>query len=190
MRNNYKKEMLKSLILVIIIIGIACVSTYYIYNKFHQSRGIDYTSESLNITFHEKTGDKVTLDKVTPLNDNLGLTTNPYNFTIKNNLTEKVNVTIKLIDDIEEIEKDLCSEKQIPRNHIKVSIKSSGNQTEILYLNELQDNTIYNVEMEALEKIDFTVRVWTDQDIEVTDTDLHYHGLIQILENNNSLARR
>ena len=48
--SSYKKQMIKSLILVIIIIGIACISTYYIYNKFHKSRSIDYSSESLDIT--------------------------------------------------------------------------------------------------------------------------------------------
>lgn len=190
MKNNYKKQMIKNIILILIIIGIACISTYYIYNKFHKSRSIDYSSESLDITFHEKSGDKITLDKVTPLNDNLGLATNSYNFTIKNNLTEKTNVTIKIAEDTEEIEKDGCQEKQIPKDHIKISLKTSGTTTQIISLKDLQNNILISTEMEALEKRDFTIRVWTDQNIEVTDTDLHFHGIIQILENNNSLARR
>ena len=188
--SSYKKQMIKSLILVIIIIGIACISTYYIYNKFHKSRSIDYSSESLDITFHEKTGDKITLDKVTPLNDNLGLATNSYNFTIKNNLTEQTNVTIKIVEDTETIEKDMCHDKQIPKDHIKISIKASGIPTQILYLKDLENNVLITTEMAALEKKEFTIRVWTDNDIDVTDTDLHYHGTIQILENNHSLARR
>ena len=188
--SKLKKEMIKSFILVLIIIGIACISTYNIYNKFHKSRSIDYSSESLDITFHEKTGSKITIDKVTPLNDNLGLTTNAYSFTIKNNLTEKISVTIKVADDLEEIKQDECEDKQIPKNHIKVSIKSTGTQTQIMTLTELENEVLMTTEMEALETKDFTVRAWTDQDIDVTDTDLHYHGLIQIYENNNSLARR
>lgn len=188
--SKLKKEMIKSLILVLIIIGIACISTYNIYNKFHKSRSIDYSSESLDITFHETTGGKITLDKVTPLNDNLGLTTNSYNFTIKNNLTEKVEVTIKIVDDLDEIKQDGCEDKQIPKDHIKISIKSTGMTTQIMTLTELENEVLLITEMEALEKKDFTIRAWTDQDIDVTDTDLHYHGLIQIYENNNSLARR
>ena len=117
-------------------------------------------------------------------------TTNSYNFTIKNNLTEKVTVTIKLTDDLDEIKQDQCTEKQIPKNHIKVSIRSTGIPTEIKTLTDLQNEVLFETEMEALEKKDFTVRAWTDNEIEVTDTDLHYHGIIQILENNHSLARR
>lgn len=188
--SKYKKQMIKNLILVILIIGVACVSTYYIYNKFHKSRSIDYSSESLDITFHEKTGDKITLDKVTPLNDNLGLATNSYNFTIKNNLTVRTNVTIKIVEDTTKVEEDECQGKQIPKDHIKVSIKASGMPTEIKYLKDLDNNILLSTQMEALDKKDFTIRVWTDQEVEVTDTDLHYHGIIQILENNNSLARR
>ena len=49
-----KRLILKNVIILVIIILVACFFTYKIYNRFHTEGGIDYSSSSLDITFHEK----------------------------------------------------------------------------------------------------------------------------------------
>ena len=185
-----KKIILKNVIIIGVIILVACFFTYKIYNRFHTEGSIDYSSSSLDITFHEKSGEKITINKVTPLNDNLGLSSKPYDFSIKNNLTEPVKVTIKLVDDNETIEKDNCLESSIPKEYIKVSIKENNGKNEVYTMSELTDNILLETEIKALDEQNYTVRVWVASEIETTNFDLHYHGKIQIIENDSILARR
>lgn len=185
-----KKLIIKNVLIIGIIILVACFFTYKIYNRFHTERSIDYSSSSLDITFHEKSGEKITMTKVTPLSDNLGLSSKAYDFSIKNNLTEPVKVTIKLVDDLEEIEKDDCSEISIPKEYIKVSIKENNGKNDIYTLSELTEDTLLITEIKALGEESYTIRVWTSSEIETTNLDLHYHGKIQIIENDSILARR
>ena len=185
-----KKLIVKNVIIIGIIILVACFFTYKIYNRFHKERSVDYTSSSLDITFHDKSGEKISITKVTPLSDNLGLSGKPYDFSIKNNLTEPVKVTIKLVDDNETIEKDNCIESSIPKEYIKVSIKENNGKNEVYTMSELTDNILLETEIKALDEQNYTVRVWVASEIETTNFDLHYHGKIQIIENDSILARR
>lgn len=185
-----KKALIKNIIKVVIIILFACLCTYFIYDKFHNDRHVDYSSESLDIIFREDTGDKITIDKVTPLNDSVGMSSKSYNFTIKNNLTEKVEATIKLVKDEEAIEKDNCSKLLIPEKYIKVAIKENSSLSEIHTVNELVDETLLTTTLKPLETNNYSVRIWVSNDMKDTEENLHYHGKIEILENNNILARR
>jgi hypothetical protein len=178
-----KKMLIKNVFKITIIILFACLSTYFIYNKFHNDRRVDYSSESLDITFREESGDKITLDKVTPLNDSVGLASKSYEFTIKNNLTEKIDVTIKLVKDEEVIEEDECLERLIPEKFIKVAIKENSRLNDIHTINELVDETLLTTTLEPLENRNYNVRVWTSSEMNETNEDLHYHGKIVILEN-------
>ena len=185
-----KRELIKNGIMIGLIILFACFVTYKIYYKFHEERAIDYSSKSLDIVFHEKTGDKIFIDKLVPLTDNLGLSSKPYTFTVSNNLTEDVSFKIKLIRDEEEIDLDKCSDKLISEKYLKVSIKDDSNKTKIYNMEELKDDVLLDAKIKALEENTYTVRVWVKDDVESTDTDLHYHGKLQIVEDNNILARR
>ena len=108
----------------------------------------------------------------------------------KNNLTEPVKVTIKLVDDNETIEKDNCIESSIPKEYIKVSIKENNGKNNVYTINELTDDILLETEIEALDEQNYTIRVWVASEIETTNLDLHYHGKIQIIENDSILARR
>jgi len=190
-----KKELIKNGVIIGIIILFACIMTYKIYYKFHEERSVEYSSDSLEVYFNEKDGEKIVLDKVTPLTDNLGLTTKSYSFTINNNLTEDVPILIKLVDDNDKLKEEECIEKKceeklIPKKYIKVSIKENNNRNEIFILDELKDNILLNTNIHALENNTYTIRVWVKDDIDLVDTDLNYYGKIQVVENNNVLARR
>ena len=112
----YKKYTRKQeFVIITFILLLALVSTYFIYNKFSDERKIDYNSDSLEIVFSDSTGDKITMKKVTPLNDSVGMSTKAYNFSIKNNLTETKGVKIILEDDEKAIKKDNCEDKLLPK---------------------------------------------------------------------------
>ena len=91
MYKNYKKEIIKNVIIFVLIILLAIFATYKIYYKFQNERKVDYNSESLEVIFHEDKGDNVTLYKITPVTDGVGLSSESYEFTVKNNLTKPVN---------------------------------------------------------------------------------------------------
>ena len=180
---NRKKEIIKNTVYIIFILLLAVIPTYYIYNKFQNVRDISVNSTLLDVTYHEKTGDKITLDKVTPVTDSVGLSSKSYNITVKNNLTEKVDYKISLFEDVEKIEEDLCKDSLIPKEVIRVSVKASKLGTKIYNLSELADNVLLEDTMEALEKKDISIRLWVRQDSGIpSGTKLHYHGKIKVEE--------
>ena len=88
-RYNRRKEIVKNTVYIFFILLLAVVSTYYIYQKFQGNHDIDFSSESLDVTYHENSGDKISLTKVIPVTDSVGLSSTAYLISIKNNLTEK-----------------------------------------------------------------------------------------------------
>lgn len=185
---NYKKQRMKSIIIITLIFVVAIFATHHIYYKFQNERNIDYSSESLDITFHEETGDKVSLTRVTPVTDAVGLASQSYTFTVKNNMTIPVNFTIKLSDDLEEVFEDECNEYQMPKEIIRVAIKGPK-KTSIYTLSELEDGVLSKQTIKALGEESFNIRLWTKQDIPLQAGAVrHYHGKIQIVEDNNEVA--
>ena len=168
--------------------AIAIFATHHIYYKFQNERNTDYSSESLDITFHEETGDKVALTRVTPVTDAVGLSSQSYTFTIKNNMTIPVDYTIKLVDDLEMVFEDNCGEIEMPKDIIRVAIKSEE-KTEIYTLSELEDGVLETDKIKPLDEEEYTIRVWTTQNTTLqAGSTRHYHGKIQIVEDENQIA--
>ena len=117
---NPKKELIKNVVTMTFILAIAVVSTYYIYNEFDHSEIVDYSSESLDITFKEEKGDEINITNVSPVTDSVGLSSKAHTITIKNNLTEEAKFIIKISDNIEKMVKDECQEYLIPKEDIKI----------------------------------------------------------------------
>ena len=186
---NPKKEVMKNVIYIGIILLIAIISTYKIYYKFQDDRNVNFNSDSFVITFHEKTGDKVNITKVTPVTDSVGLSSNSYSFSIKNNLTEKAHFEVRLVDDLESVTDDNCIDKLISKENIKVSIKNGKKDNKIYNLNELEDGVLLSDKITALEEREISVRVWVDKNSSLPiGSDMHYHGTIKVLEDNGSVA--
>ena len=185
---NYRKERIKSALIICFILALAIFATHHIYYKFQNERNTDYSSESLDITFHEETGDKVKLTRVTPVTDAVGLASQSYTFTIKNNMTIPVNYTIKLVDDLEMVFEDNCGELEMPKDIIRVAIKSKE-ETEIYTLSELQDGVLLENKIKALGEEEYTIRIWNTQSTTLqAGSTRHYHGKIQIIEDENQVA--
>lgn len=185
---NYKKQRIKSALIICFILALAIFATHHIYYKFQNERNTDYSSESLDITFHEETGDRVTLSRVTPVTDSVGLSSQSYTFTIKNNMTIPVNYTVKLVDDLETVFEDGCSEYQMPKDIIRVAIKNNK-KTGIYNLVELNEGILAQTKIKPLKEEEYTIRIWTKKDTTLqVGAVRHFHGKIQIIEDDRDVA--
>ena len=185
-----KREMIKNTVFMIFILILAIIPTHYIYYKFQENRSIDFSSDSLDVTYHESTGDKLTLSKVTPVTDSVGLSSSKaYLVSIQNNLTEKVNYKIRILQDKETILADECEEYLIPEEDIRVSVKINKKENKNNNLNELEDGILLEDTIKALGNNSITIRLWVNQDSSLPrGAFLHYHGIIQVEEENSSIA--
>ncbi len=186
---NRKKELRINIIYSTVILLLAVFSTYYIYNKFQEDRDIDFSSESLDVIYHDTTGDKITITKMTPVTDSVGLSSKSYNVSLKNNLTEDVSYTIKVVDDLDVIAEDECEDKLIPKDNIRISVKINKHDNAIYQLDELEDGILLHDTIEALDTADIAIRVWIKQDSNLpAGAKLHYHAKIQVVEEDGMVA--
>lgn len=186
---NRKREIIKNVIFIAMILSLAIVSTYYIYDKFQVNQTVDYNSKSLDVTYHEKTGNRLTIDKVTPVTDSVGLSSKSYNITVRNNLTEAVDFKIKVLDDLEAIVEDECGDNLITKDSIRISIKNGNKESKIYNLDELVDEVLLDDKLDALEKKNLAIRVWVKQDsVLPLGSNMHYHGLVQVEEADGVVA--
>ena len=185
---NRKKEAIKNTVYIIFILLLAVVSTYFIYNKFQKNRSIDFNSDSLDVTYHDSNGDKIKINKVTPVTDSVGLSSKVYLITVKNNLTERVNYQVKILDDESE-NANYEEDELIPKEDIKVSVKVNREETEIYNLAELENSLLLEQEIEALDTNNISIRIWIKQDSKLpAGSEMHYNGRIQLVEENSSVA--
>lgn len=188
---NRKKYILKNVIIITFILLVAIIATHAIYDKFTKERETDYSSESLDIVFHDVAGANIDITKPTLVNDAIGLSSKAYTLTIKNNLTEPVKYQLKLVDNAEKIILDDCAELQIPKELIRVSVKEDSSKNNIYTLSELIDNNLDLGEIDALAEKNYSIRIWVTNTSEFNiSKNLHYHGIIQVIENETDLAVR
>ena len=184
-----KKELIKNGIHIGLILLLAIISTYYIYYKFQNDRETDFNSESLDVVYHDHTKDRIEITKITPVTDSVGLSSNAYSLTIKNNLTVGVDYTIKIVKDEDKIKEDECGESSISEDNIRISIKVGKGTNSIYTLSELEDGVLATNEIKALTKENIVIRTWINKDTTlVSGSNMHYHGKIQVIENNSILA--
>lgn len=176
-----RKMMIKSGIFIFVILLFACISTYSIYNRFKDTRDEILSSESLEVAFHNKEGNNVSLTKVNPVTDAVGLSSKSYTFTIKNNTNKKVRYVIKIKEDKATIEEDDC-EGVIPFNIIKTGIHSEGEVSNIYNLDDLEDGIIVNRIIGAKKEINYTVRFWISQNSLAISNNFHFHGMLEVEE--------
>lgn len=197
---SQKKEWIKNGIYIFFILLLAVISTHYIYYHFQDDRNIDFNSESLDVTYREATGNKISLTKITPVTDSVGLSSMAYVITIKNNLTEKVNYKIVLEDDPEYIELDDVVEEEteenvekkshwIPKEEMKISVKNGKSGNKIYLFDELEDGVLLEDTINALETKNITIRLWIKQESNLNSKeDLYYHGIMNVIEEDHSIV--
>lgn len=185
---NRKKEIIKNTVYITFILLIAVVSTYFIYNKFQKTRTVDFNSDSLDVSYHEASGDRISINKVTPVTDSVGLSSKAYTISVKNNLTENVHYKVKVLDDKEKKD-EYDEELLIPKEDIRISVKVNKEDTEIYSLDELEDGVLLDTEVVALGNDNISIRVWIKQDSKLpAGSEMYYDGLIQLVEESSSVA--
>ena len=103
-------------------------------------------------------------------------------------MTIPVDYTIKLVDDLELVFEDDCGEYQMPKELIRVAIKGEK-ETEIYNLNELQEGVLKKTKIKPLGEKEYSVRLWTTKETALQSGSVrHYHGKIQIVEEDNQVA--
>ena len=178
-----KKFIIKNVLIISIIMAFAMFTTYKIYYKFKNERNTDYTSASLEISFHEKQGNKISITKSSPVPDSIGLSSTAYTLTVTNNLTIPVKYKLILVPDENEIALDGCAGSQIPLDIVKVALKENKEPVEVFTLNEKEDNVIDSETIPALGTVDYTIRVWVTNSHDLTiSNNLHYHSIIKVEE--------
>ena len=186
---SQKKEFLRNGIYIFFILLLAVVSTYYIYYKFQGDRNIDFNSKSLDVTYREKTGDKISLTKVTPVTDSVGLSSTAYLISIQNNLTEKVDYKIRIVPDLSYVIEDVENDHTIPMEDIRISVKAGKMANQIYTLSELEEGVLLEDTMQALEEKNISIRLWIKHDSTLpSNKNLSYHGIIQVIEDGYSIA--
>lgn len=176
-----RKLIIKNSIFISCILLFACISTYYIYNNFKDTRDEILSSESLEVAFHNKEGNNITIKKITPVSDAVGLSTKAYTFTIKNNTNKKVKYAIRIREDQTAQKKDNC-EGSIPLNIIKTGIHKEGEVSSIYNLDDLNDGIITTGTVNAQKEIKYTIRFWISQNSLTIENDFHFHGLVEVDE--------
>lgn len=176
-----RKETIRNVVYIGLILLVAVVSTYLIYNKFADERKIDSSSEIVDVTYRDNSGNKIAITKVTPLTDSVGLSTTNYGLILSNNLTEKVNYRIFIKDDIKTVLEDECEEYQISKDDIRISVKVGKKENKIYTLSELLDNVLLEDNLKALSKEEISIRVWVSQNSTLPlGSNIHYHGMLEV----------
>lgn len=179
-----RKELRKNIIFTIFILLFATLSTYYIYNKFVDERDEILQSASLEVIFHEKDGSHFFLNRSSLVSDNVGLSSKPYRFTIKNNSKKLVKYKIMLDKDLARTNSSTYNE-EIPKSIIKVAIHEKNKANSIYNLDDLENNNLVVTELDAGKEIEYTLRFWTSIDNTWhfnDDVTYAYYGLIKVVE--------
>ena len=89
----------------------------------------------------------------------------------------------------EQIEADGCSDILIPEEDIRISVKVGKSDNKIYNLSDLEDGILLMDEVDALKTENVSVRVWINKDSTLlAGSKMHYHGMIQVIENEDILA--
>ena len=186
---NALKYRKREVLMIIFIFLFAIITTKYIYNKFNDSSNVNYNTDTLDVTFHEKSGADVNILKVTPVTDSVGLSSKAYKFTIKNNTNSSIKYSINLKQNDELIKKDNCLESQIPTNIVRFSIHKNDEKNNIYTVSDLVNGHILSRIIKANKSEEYTMRFWTVNNNEIqTGAKLHYHSTIDVVDEGVEIA--
>ena len=181
-QKGYRKHIIKSGLIIAFIFAFAIISTYHIYHKFSSLRQKDYDSGQMEVVFHEKKGNEISLTQFIPVTDAIGLSSNAYTFTVKNNTDKKVSYKIVLVKDEKKMLECGCSQKQIPNELLKLSLRKDHEAPKSYILSEVEDEILLKDTLDAKKEEDYSIRIWSLNSDFIVDKTSHYHATIQVIE--------
>lgn len=181
-RKQLRRQQIKSAIIITFLLLFALIATYFIYNEFKDARDAKVNSPNLEVTFHEKDKDKITLTKFYPVTDSVGLSSHAYTFTVKNERNHRVSYKIELVDDLEAQAQDGCTENLIPKELLKLSVRKDHQVAEAVLLSDFENSVLRMDSLEAGKEENYTIRIWPVNSSFVVNASSHYHGRIKVTE--------
>ena len=181
-QKQLRKQMMKSAMIIVFLFLFAIGSTYFIYNQFKDERDAKVNSSHLEVTFHEKTKDKISLLQFYPVSDAVGLSSRAYTFTVQNQTDYPISYQIELIDDEQAQEKDQCGTDLIPKELLKLSVRKDHEVADAVLLSDFPNHILRKDYLEAHQKEDYTIRIWAVNSSFVLNSTAHYHGIIKVTE--------
>lgn len=178
----YRRHMIKSGIIIACILLFSVISTYFIYQKFSNARNQGYDSGEMEVVFHEKQGNEISLTQFVPVTDAVGLTSNAYTFTVYNNTLNSVSYKVILAKDQETMLEDGCIERQIPDELLKLSFREDHQAPTAMVLSEYQDGVLHTGTLAPGESEDYSIRLWAMNSNFIVDRTSHFHAIIEVIE--------
>lgn len=186
---SYTRE-LKLTILSIFVVTLCMISgSYAMFSSVQKQESYNtITVGTLKVDFNEGDdglGNIIKLNGAYPTSDSDGQSTSPYSFKINNTGSLDAYYSIKILDDLDMIFEDSCSNNLLDKSKIKVSI--NGDTPFILGTLESKEYEITNGFLKVNETRQFEIRIWIDENAGNEVLKKHYHGKI-VIDSKNSTA--
>ncbi len=171
-----------TIISVCIILFVFITCSYFVFSSIQKSHvKTTFKTGSLYYEFRDREtgiGDIIDLVDVKPVSDTDGLKTETYKVTIFNNSDDTQIYEIFIMDDLEKVAYDECSDIFTERKYIKYSV--NGNTP--LSLSE-SDVAIITGELKGKTEIGYDINVFVGTDDSLIKAP-HYHGKIVVKQKN------
>lgn len=150
-KNGNKKRLVLVILTIIMCLGISYSAIYFVYFK-QDSRVNKIETGLISIDYQEGSG-QIEIDTV-PVIDEVGLTNDPYSFTVKNTSIIPINLRIELL---------LDETNTINYKAVKYALYKDDELVKKDNLSNLENNTIYLYEnMHANEVNSYKLHIWVD----------------------------
>lgn len=185
---GFSREIKFTIVSIFIVTIVMISSAFALFSSVQKSENENtIIAGTFRIEF-QKTADGmanvINLNGAYPISDEDGLKNSPYSFVINNTGTVDAGYKIKILDDQEMINQDGCSNNQLSKSRIKVSV--DGRQPFILDTTKLNEYVIDVGTLPAQKSKKHSIRIWIDESSGNEVLGRHYHGKILVEAQNTS----
>ena len=168
-KENEKKYMT---ILVIIFMIIFCLISYFTFRV--NNNKLSNISEVNDLTL---TANNFLLTNNYIKSDSLGLKSSGNTITITNNTNEVLNYKLKLVRDVQNINKDNCSNREVPLEYIRYSI--DGVNVSTIVPKKDGEIIIMTGSLKSNESKNLNIKLWLAENMP-KDKNYHFHGYFTV----------
>ncbi len=167
-----------SVVSILIVILITAFFTFSSVQKTGENNIL--RTGGFNVSFNDDNkglGDIISLVNSDPLDDQDGLKTKPYYFTITNNRKGKSTYVVKLEMDYDMIEADKCQDKLLEVDVLKYSIDGE----KPISLKGMKDSyQIFSETLSGEEEVNHSIRIWVSNTFNDDMSNKHFHSKIVV----------
>lgn len=192
-RNALEKEPIEkevnqpfSSLIIIMIVAIIILLTssygFFTYQRSGKTPNVLYTAD-LSIILDESASLGINQQNAFPVYDEVGRTTDPYKFTLKNLGAVEANYKIKLVADVEAQYEDGCSDNLLADESVKFQLIKDGSVVKEDLLSNLEDYVIdvgFIGTADNNKSYDYELRLWITSEAGKEVMGRHYHGKIEV----------